>query len=117
MSLHLADIKLPKGVKAVTHGKPNPVLVSVVTTAAEEVAEARRRSAPPLRPPTQGRSRQGWQGWRQAGRPAAKAPRRPPAAKLPPRSNPLSSVADKGPRKRAFFILVGAPALSTTFRP
>jgi large subunit ribosomal protein L25 len=38
MTLHLNDIKLPKGVKAVTHGKPNPVLVSVVTTAAEESA-------------------------------------------------------------------------------
>src|SRR6478736_4573770 len=38
MSLHLADVKLPKGVKAVTHGKPNPVIVSVVTTAAEESA-------------------------------------------------------------------------------
>ena len=37
-SLHLADIKLPKGVKAVTHGKPNPVLVSVVMAAAEESA-------------------------------------------------------------------------------
>jgi len=39
MSLHLNDITLPKGVKAVTHGKPNPVLVSVVTSAAEESAE------------------------------------------------------------------------------
>jgi large subunit ribosomal protein L25 len=38
-SLHLNDISLPKGVKAVTHGKPNPVLVSVVTSAAEESAE------------------------------------------------------------------------------
>jgi len=38
MSLHLADVKLPKGVKAVTHGKPNPVLVSVVVPAAEESA-------------------------------------------------------------------------------
>ena len=37
-SLHLNDITLPKGVKAVTHGKPNPVLVSVVTSAAEESA-------------------------------------------------------------------------------
>ena len=34
-SLHLNDITLPKGVAAVTHGKANPVLVSVVTTAAE----------------------------------------------------------------------------------
>ena len=39
MSLHLQDISLPKGVKAVTHGKPNPVIVSVVTSAAEESAE------------------------------------------------------------------------------
>ena len=38
-SLHLQDITLPKGVKAVTHGKANPVLVSVVTSAAEESAE------------------------------------------------------------------------------
>jgi large subunit ribosomal protein L25 len=38
MSLHLNDIQLPKGVKAVTHGKKNPVIVSVVTTAAEEAA-------------------------------------------------------------------------------
>jgi large subunit ribosomal protein L25 len=40
MSLHLNDITLPKGVKAVTHGKLNPVLVSVVVPAAEESAEA-----------------------------------------------------------------------------
>ena len=39
-TLHLNDIKLPKGVKPVTHGKPNPVLVSVVTPAAEESAAA-----------------------------------------------------------------------------
>jgi large subunit ribosomal protein L25 len=35
-SLHLNDITLPKGVTAVTHGKANPVLVSVVNAAAEE---------------------------------------------------------------------------------
>ena len=44
-SLHLNDIALPKGVKAVTHGKPNPVVVSVVTTAAEESAEAGAEAA------------------------------------------------------------------------
>jgi len=38
-SLHLSDITLPKGVTAVTHGKSNPVLVSVVTTS-EEAADA-----------------------------------------------------------------------------
>ena len=39
MSLHLNDITLPKGVTAVTRGKPNPVLVSVVVIAGEEAAE------------------------------------------------------------------------------
>jgi large subunit ribosomal protein L25 len=39
MSLHLNDITLPKGVTAVMRGKPNPVLVSVVVTGGEEVAE------------------------------------------------------------------------------
>lgn len=41
MSLHLNDITLPKGVNAVTHGKANPVLVSVVAIGgAEETAAA-----------------------------------------------------------------------------
>jgi large subunit ribosomal protein L25 len=40
VSLHLNDITLPKGVKAITHGKPNPVLVSVVVQAEEEAAPA-----------------------------------------------------------------------------
>jgi large subunit ribosomal protein L25 len=39
MSLHLLDITLPKGVTAVTRGKPNPVLVSVVMIGGEEAAE------------------------------------------------------------------------------
>jgi large subunit ribosomal protein L25 len=39
MSLHLNDITLPKGVTAVTRGKPNPVLVSVVVTGGEEATE------------------------------------------------------------------------------
>ena len=36
MSLHLNEISLPKGVTAVTRGKPNPVIVSVVTVADTE---------------------------------------------------------------------------------
>lgn len=40
MSVHLNDIALPKGVKPVTHGKANPVLVAVVGQAAEEEAAA-----------------------------------------------------------------------------
>jgi large subunit ribosomal protein L25 len=39
-SLHVNDLKLPKGVKVVTHGKVNPVIVSVVAIAAEEEAPA-----------------------------------------------------------------------------
>jgi large subunit ribosomal protein L25 len=45
MSLHLSDITLPKGVSAVSHGKKSPVLVSVVSTVAEE-APAAAEAAP-----------------------------------------------------------------------
>jgi large subunit ribosomal protein L25 len=44
-SLHLADIVLPKGVTAVTHGKKNPVLVSVVAVAGAVVAPAEPAAA------------------------------------------------------------------------
>lgn len=37
VSLHVNDITLPKGVTVVTHGKPNPVLVSVVAPVEEEI--------------------------------------------------------------------------------
>jgi len=47
VSLNLGDITLPKGVKAVTHGKKNPVLVSVVTPAAEEAPAADAAAAAP----------------------------------------------------------------------
>jgi large subunit ribosomal protein L25 len=39
---------LPKGVKAVTHGKKNPVLVSVVNPAAEEAPAADAAAAAPV---------------------------------------------------------------------
>jgi len=39
-TLHLNDVKLPKGVTPVLHGKDNPVLVSVVMPAAEEAEAA-----------------------------------------------------------------------------
>ncbi len=35
-SLHVSDVTLPPGTKVVTHGKPNPVIVSVSAQAAEE---------------------------------------------------------------------------------
>lgn len=40
MSLHLSEIKLPKGVTAVMHGKKDPVVVSVAVVGGEESAEA-----------------------------------------------------------------------------
>ena len=45
-SLHLNDITLPAGVTAVTHGKANPVLVSVVETKEEEAPAADAAAAP-----------------------------------------------------------------------
>lgn len=54
-SLHLNDIKLPKGVKPVTHGKPNPVLVSVVAPVVEEApAEGEAAAAAPAPAPAKG---------------------------------------------------------------
>jgi large subunit ribosomal protein L25 len=49
-SLHLADLTLPKGVTAVTHGKNNPVVVSVVVIAAPvEAAPAADAAAAPAK--------------------------------------------------------------------
>jgi large subunit ribosomal protein L25 len=68
-SLHLSDIKLPNGVKAVVRGKENPVVVSVVTSAAEASAEAAADAAAAPAPAGKGGK----------AAPAAKAP----AAKAP----------------------------------
>jgi large subunit ribosomal protein L25 len=76
MTLHLNDIKLPKGVKAVTHGKANPVLVSVVTSAAEESA-ADAAPAEGAAPAADAKAAAGKGG--KDAKPAAKAP----AAKAP----------------------------------
>ena len=46
MSLHLNDIQLPKGVTAVTHGKKDPVVVSVAQVGGDEPAEAAAGDAP-----------------------------------------------------------------------
>ncbi|WP_137893252.1 50S ribosomal protein L25/general stress protein Ctc [Ramlibacter sp. 2FC] len=56
VSLHLNDVALPKGVKVVTHGKPNPVLVSV-TAPAEEVEEAAPAAAAPAPAPAKGKGK------------------------------------------------------------
>jgi large subunit ribosomal protein L25 len=74
-SLHLQDVKLPKGVKAVTHGKPNPVLVSVVTPAAEESAEAAAEGAAAAAPAADAKGgKPAAKGGKEAAKPAAKAP-------------------------------------------
>ncbi len=72
-SLHLSDIKLPKGVTAVTHGKTNPVVVSVVMVAgadAAEAAPAAADAAAPAAAPAAG----GKAAPAKAAAPAAKAP-------------------------------------------
>jgi large subunit ribosomal protein L25 len=68
VSLHLADIPLPKGVTAVTHGKNNPVVVSVVVISAGEASAETAEGAAPAAAPA-----------------AAKAPagKAPAAAKAP----------------------------------
>jgi large subunit ribosomal protein L25 len=45
MSLHLSNIKLPKGVTAVVRGKKDPVVVSVAVVGGEEVAETAAAAA------------------------------------------------------------------------
>ena len=54
-SLHVNDISLPVGVKAVTHGKNNPVLVSVVSVAEEAAPEA--AAAPAAAAPAKGKGK------------------------------------------------------------
>jgi large subunit ribosomal protein L25 len=51
VSLNLSDITLPKGVTAVTHGKKNPVLVSVVVIAAADAPAADAAAAAPAAAP------------------------------------------------------------------
>jgi large subunit ribosomal protein L25 len=85
-SLHLADITLPKGVKAVTHGKPNPVLVSVVVPAAEEsAADAAGAEGAAAAPAADAKAAAPAKGGKDAAaKPAAKAPAaKAPAAKAP----------------------------------
>jgi large subunit ribosomal protein L25 len=48
-SVHVNDIKLPEGVKVVTHGKPNPVVVTPVEPKAEEVIVAAAAPAAPVK--------------------------------------------------------------------
>ena len=73
-SLHLKDIKLPKGVKFVVKGQINPVLVSV-TAIEEEVVEA-----PVVDTAADAKGGKG-KGGKPAAKPADKAPAKPAAKK------------------------------------
>jgi large subunit ribosomal protein L25 len=84
-SLHLADIALPKGVTAVTHGKNNPVLVSVVviaTAVAEEAPAAEAGAVPAAAAPAAAP--------KAAGKAAPAAAKAAPAAKTPAAKAPPS---------------------------
>ena len=77
VSLHLNDITLPKGVTAITRGKPNPVLVSVVVTGGgEEAADAATAAAAPAADAKAAPAAKGGDAKAAAGKaaPAAKAP-------------------------------------------
>jgi large subunit ribosomal protein L25 len=55
-SLHVNDLKLPKDVKVVTHGKPNPVVAVATLPAAEEAAPEAAAAAPaPAAAPAKGK--------------------------------------------------------------
>ena len=76
----LKDIKLPRGVKWVSHGKVNPVLASAVAPAAEEVdAPAEGAAATDAAAPAAGGKAAAGKGAPAAKTPAAKTP----AAKTP----------------------------------
>jgi large subunit ribosomal protein L25 len=54
-SLHVDDIQLPAGTKVVTHGKKNPVIVSVSAQAAEEEVAAAPVVTAPAAAPAKGK--------------------------------------------------------------
>jgi large subunit ribosomal protein L25 len=80
-SLHVNDIQLPKGVTVVTHGKENPVLVSVVLVATAE--EAAPEAAAAAATPTEAAAAPAAAGAAAApaGAKAPAAPAKAPAAK------------------------------------
>ncbi len=81
-SLHLNDLKLGQGIKAVVTGKPNPVIVTVMTPAAEEedeaavaaAAAAAAAAAPPAKGGKGGKDAGKAKEAGKAGEPAAKQP-------------------------------------------
>jgi large subunit ribosomal protein L25 len=58
-SLHVNDLKLPKDVKVVTHGKPNPVVAVATLPAAEEEATEAAAAAPAAAAPAPAKGKGG----------------------------------------------------------
>ena len=48
-SVHVNDVKLPAGVKVVTHGKPNPVIATPIEPKVEEIVVAAAPAAAPAK--------------------------------------------------------------------
>ncbi len=81
-SVNLSDITLPKGVVAVTHGKKNPVLVSVVVIASVDAPVENPDAAAAPASPAAAKAAAGKEA--AAAKDAAKAPAgKAPAAKAP----------------------------------
>ena len=92
-SLHVKDVVLPKGVVAVTRGKENPVLVSVVTSAAEasEASVADPAAAAAAAAPASGKAAPAAKAAPAGKAPTAKAPAaKAPAAKAPAAKAPAA---------------------------
>jgi large subunit ribosomal protein L25 len=86
MSLHLNEITFPKGVTAITRGKPNPVLVSVVTIGGEEVVDPNAVAAAAAAPAAEAKPAAGKDAKAadaKAGDAKAGAAAKAPAAKAP----------------------------------
>ena len=95
MSLHLNDISLPKGVTAVTRGKPNPVIVSVVMTAGEAEEPVATAASPAAEAKPEGKGdAKGDAKAAPAGKGAA-AGKAAPAAKAPAAKAPAAKSAKK----------------------
>lgn len=54
-SLHVNDLKLPKGLKVVTHGKPNPVIATAVAPVEEVIVDP--AAAAPAAEPAKGKGK------------------------------------------------------------
>ena len=91
MSMHLNEITLPKGVTAVTRGKPNPVIVSVVTVAEAEEPAAAVAAAPAA----EGKAAEGKGDAKPAAAGKGAAAAKTPAAKTPAAKAPAAKSAKK----------------------